>query len=174
MQNNYLTEISQVLDAVLNLRPCPSQLVERQIHPEVEFRDNARLLLDPILIARNEQEKCLIEGSVNTVRISITIKKGQEIDWLLTDMLERFMSLRADKFDVLRKQPAHKGYDFSFLISDDHLTKYKKEELINFILEFIMGIEKEMNELRLAINNSARFATVYFANAVNNNNKVDN
>ena len=34
---NYLKGISDALDAVLNLRYFPSQLVERQIHPEVEF-----------------------------------------------------------------------------------------------------------------------------------------
>lgn len=34
---NYLKAIRDNLDAVLNLRYFPSQLVERQIHPEVEF-----------------------------------------------------------------------------------------------------------------------------------------
>jgi hypothetical protein len=52
-------------------------------------------------------------------------------------MLERFMSLRADKFEILRKKPAHDDFDFSFLVSDDHLQRFKKEELINFMLEFI-------------------------------------
>ena len=44
-------------------------------------------------------------------------------------------------------------YDFSFLITDDHLQKYKKEEIINFILEFIQGIDKEITEMKLAIIN---------------------
>lgn len=52
-------------------------------------------------------------------------------------MLERFLSLRADKFSIMRKKPAYENYDFSFLITDEHLSKFKKEELINFILEFI-------------------------------------
>lgn len=52
-------------------------------------------------------------------------------------MLERFLALRADKFLIMRKKPAHKDYDFSFLITDEHLIKFKKEEIINFILEFI-------------------------------------
>ena len=91
----------------------------------------------PLLIAKSETEKCLIEASINSVRISITIKKAQEIEILLTHMLERFLSLRADKFQIMRKKPAHEGYDFSFLITDEHLMKFKKEEIINFILEFI-------------------------------------
>ena len=41
---NYLKCISDSLDAVLNLRYFPSQLVERQVHPEVEFQDNPTLV----------------------------------------------------------------------------------------------------------------------------------
>lgn len=67
-------------------------------------------------------------------------------------MLERVLALRADKFQILRKKPIE-GYDFSFLITDEHLMKYKKEELINFILEFIQGIDKEINDMKLAIIN---------------------
>ncbi len=62
----------------------------------------------------------MVEASVNSVRISFSIKKNQEIEILLTHMLERFLSLRADKFQILRKKPIE-GYDFSFLITDEHL-----------------------------------------------------
>ena len=75
----------------------------------------------PIIISKGESETCKIETSINSVRISISIKKGSELEFLLTRMLERFMSLRADKFDILRKKPAFEGYDFSFLISSDHM-----------------------------------------------------
>jgi actin related protein 2/3 complex subunit 4 len=37
------------------------------------------------VIARNEQEKCLIEGSVNSVRISILIKQSDELEKVLVD-----------------------------------------------------------------------------------------
>ena len=104
-------------------------------------------------VARSDVEKCLIEASINSVRISVCIKKNQEIEILLTHMLERFLSLRADKFAIMRKKPAHEGYDFSFLVTDEHLIKFKKEELINFILEFIGGIDKEINDMKLAIIN---------------------
>ena len=158
----YLNEISKTLEATLNLRHLPSQTVERQIHAEVELRDNPKLLMGDFLVARNEQEKCLIEASVNSVRVSVTIKKGMEIEWLVTDMLSRFMALRADKFDILRKKCAHEGYDFSFLISDDHLNKYHKDELINFMLEFIKGIQSEITELKMGINQSAQQAANFF------------
>lgn len=34
---SYLKQIRDTLDAVFNLRYFPSQLVERQTHPEIEF-----------------------------------------------------------------------------------------------------------------------------------------
>lgn len=36
-KKNYLKSIRDNLDAVLNLRYFPSPLVERQVHPEIEF-----------------------------------------------------------------------------------------------------------------------------------------
>ena len=84
-------------------------------------------------------------------------------------MMERFLALRADKFSIMRKKPAVEGYDFSFLITDEHLIKFKKEELINFILEFIQGIEKEINDMKLAIITQSRLAAAYFTNAIANN-----
>ncbi len=152
----------------MNLRYFPSQLVERQTHPEVEFQDNPKLLMNPLVISRSEQEKTLIEASVNSVRISLCIKKNQEIEELLTHMLDRFLSLRADKFQILRKKPIA-DYDFSFLITEEHLQKFKKEELINFILEFIQGIDKEINDMKLAIITQSRLAATYFTNAIANN-----
>ena len=165
---SYLKQIRDTLDATFNLRYFPSQLVERQTHPEVEFQDNPKLLMTQLLIAKSEQEKCLVEASVNSVRVSISIKKNQEIEILLTHMLERFLSLRADKFQILRKKPVD-GYDYSFLVTDEHLQKYKKEELVNFILEFIQGIDKEINDMKLAIITQTRVAAAYFTNALANN-----
>ena len=168
---NYLINIRNALESTLNLRYFPSQIVERQVHPEVEFQDNPTLLLDPILISKSEMESCLIEASVNSVRISISIRKNDELVILLTHMLERFMSLRADKFEILRKK-AVDGYDFSFLVSADHLQMYKKEELINFIIEFIHGIDKEINDLKLCVTSHAGTSARFFTNGLSNN-KLD-
>jgi actin related protein 2/3 complex subunit 4 len=126
-------------------------------------------LLDSIVISKSEQEHCLIESSINSVRVSLCIKKPSEIESLLTKLLERFMTLRADKFEILRKKPAFPGYDFSFLIWDDHLLKFKKEELINFMLEFIQGIEREISEMKLTVINHCRMAATFFTNGVANN-----
>ena len=170
---NYLKAIRDHLDCVLNLRYFPSPLVERQVHPEVEFQDNAKLLLAPIVISKSENEHCMIEASINSVRISIAIKKLSEIEVLLTHMLERFMSLRADKFEILRKKSAHDEFDFSFLISDEHLQRFKKEELINFVLEFVQGIDKEISEMKLSVINHSRMAACFFTNGLANNKILD-
>ena len=125
--------------------------------------------MQPITICRNEVESCLIEGSINSVRISFSIKKN-DVENLLCHMLQRFFALRADKFKIMRRVPANpEKYDFAFLITEDHLAKYKKEELINFILEFMQGIDKEISEMKLAIINSSRIAAGYYANSLANN-----
>jgi actin related protein 2/3 complex subunit 4 len=36
---------------------------------------NKELLLNPMIVARNEGERVLIEGSINSVRMSIKIKQ---------------------------------------------------------------------------------------------------
>ena len=86
------------------------------------------------------------------------------VETLLSHMLQRFFALRADKFKIFRRKCANpEKFDFSFLITEDHLQKYKKEELINFILEFIQGIDKEISEMKLAIINQSRMAAGYYA-----------
>lgn len=70
----------------------------------------------------------------------------------------------------MRKKPADPAnYDFSFLITEDHLEKYRKEDLINFMLEFIQGIDKEISEMKLAILSQARMSAGYFTNSIANN-----
>ena len=160
--SKYLSDIRNHLDAVLNLRYFPSQVVEKQVHPEVEFQDNAALLMEPVTITKSNQEICFIESSINSVRVSIRYQKSNDLEKLLSKMLGNFMMLRADKFEILRRKPADPSYDFSFLISADHLKTYKKEELINFILEFINSIGKEINELKLDVMNQARLCANVF------------
>ena len=92
-----------------------------------------------------------------------------EIEVLLSHLLERFLSMRADKFQILRKKPAIEDYDYSFLITDEHLEKFKKEQLINFIMEFILCIDKDINEMKMMINTQSKIAAGYFMNAIANN-----
>ena len=162
----YGLAIRDALNTLMTLRRFPSQIVEKQMHPEVEFQDNKDLLMKPFVIARNEKDMCYIETAVNSIRISLKVKKASGTEELLVHLFERFISLRADKFGIIRKKPALEGYDFSFLITDEHLEKYKKEEMINFILEFILGIEKEVNDMRMMINTKLRIAAGFYVKSI--------
>jgi len=80
-QAAYLQVIKDTLTASICLQNFASQRIERHNKPEVEVRLDKELLLNPVVIARNESEKVLIEGSINSVRISICINK-KKIQWI--------------------------------------------------------------------------------------------
>lgn len=42
------------------------------------YRSSKELLLQPVVISRNDKEKVLIEGSINSVRVSIAVKQVKE------------------------------------------------------------------------------------------------
>ena len=43
--------------------------------PSHTHRSSKELLLTPVVVSRNEKEKVLIEGSINSIRVSIMIKQ---------------------------------------------------------------------------------------------------
>lgn len=57
-------------------------------------------------ICRNEQERCLIETSVNSVRVSIAVKQADEIETILCHRFTSFLMQRAEQFVVMRRKPA--------------------------------------------------------------------
>lgn len=61
-----------------------------------------------MLIAREAKEKVLIEGSINSVRVSIAFKKMDEIEEFLSKKYMRFLMQRAEQFMILRRKTAHK------------------------------------------------------------------
>lgn len=98
------------------------QVVERHNKPEVEaayvlvrmaslyispilLRGSKEVLLNPLTISRNENERVLIEPSVNSIRLSIKIKQADEIERILCHQFTRFMMQRAESFIVLRRKP---------------------------------------------------------------------
>lgn len=48
------------------------------------FRSSKELLLQPVIISRNEKEKVLIEGSINSVRVSIAVKQVSQMPSVLS------------------------------------------------------------------------------------------
>ncbi|XVF65246.1 hypothetical protein PTKIN_Ptkin09bG0231900 [Pterospermum kingtungense] len=132
----YLTCIRNTLEAAMCLQNFPCQEVERHNKPEVELKTSPELLLNPVLICRNEAEKCLIETSINSLRISLKVKQADELENILTKKFLRFLSMRAEAFQVLRRKPVQ-GYDISFLITNYHCEEMQKRKLIDFIVQFM-------------------------------------
>lgn len=157
----YLTVVRHSLTAAMCLENFSSQEVERYNKPEVEVRSNKELLLNPIVISRNEREKVLIEGSINSVRISIAVKQADEIERILCKKFMRFMMMRAENFIVIRRK-AVQGYDISFLITNFHTEQMYKHKLVDFVVHFMEEIDKEISEMKLAVNARARICAEEF------------
>ena len=156
----YLTIIRDTLEQALCLRNFPSQLYEKINRPRVEVKENAELTSKPIIISRNESEKVEIETSINSVRVNVAVKKYQEIDKLVVGIYSNYLMNRANQLNVLRKV-AKPGFDISFLITNFTLENYKKEDIIDFIIEFIQDFTKEVTDMKMTVNSQSRFATTY-------------
>ncbi|CAN6632167.1 actin-related protein 2/3 complex subunit 4 [Trichomonascus vanleenenianus] len=152
----YLNAVRTSLTAALCLEDFASQVVERHNVPEVESQRTVEALLNPMTIARNENEKVLIEPSINSVRVSIKIKQADEIEQILVHQFSRFLTGRAESFFILRRKPI-KGYDISFLITNFHTEQMLKHKLVDFIIEFMEEVDKEISEMKLFLNARARY-----------------
>lgn len=82
-----------------------SQTSERHNVPEIEAASSPEVILNPLTVSRNENEKVLIEPSVNSVRVSIRIKQADEIEHILVHKFTRFLTQRAESFFILRRKP---------------------------------------------------------------------
>ena len=106
----YLLAVRRTLEAAICLINFNSQVVERHNKPEIEVRSSKELLLNPVIISRNERERVLIESSINSVRISIAIKQADDIESILAHKFTRFMMMRADNFVILRRKPVKMSF----------------------------------------------------------------
>ncbi|KAI9747536.1 MAG: Arp complex subunit [Lichina confinis] len=157
----YLQCVRSSLTAALSLTDFPSQVAERHIVPEIEAKTSPEVVLNPLTVARNENERVLIEPSINSVRISIKIKQADEIEHILVHKFTRFLTQRAEAFFVLRRKPV-KGYDISFLITNVHTAGMLKHKLVDFIIQFMEEVDKEISEMKLFLNARARFVAEAF------------
>ena len=57
------------------------------------------------------------------------------------------------------------GYDISFLITNFHTEKMNRAKLIDFVIQFMMEIDKEISEMKLAVNARARLCAEEFLKA---------
>ncbi|KAL6971003.1 Actin-related protein 2/3 complex subunit 4 [Sarracenia purpurea var. burkii] len=132
----YLTCIRNTLEAAMCLQNFPCQEVERHNKPEVELKTSPELLLNPV-------------------------RQADELENILTKKFLRFLSMRAEAFQVLRRKPVQ-GYDISFLITNYHCEEMQKHKLIDFIVQFMEDIDKEISELKLSVNTRGRLVATEF------------
>ncbi|KAI9693349.1 MAG: Arp complex subunit [Bathelium mastoideum] len=173
----YLQCVRSTLTAALSLSNFASQACERHNVPEIEAASSPELLLNPLTVSRNENEKVLVEPSVNSVRVSIKIKQADEIENILVHKFTRFLTQRAEAFFVLRRKPVKVwewlldtrcstlltwGYDISFLITNFHTEEMLKHKLVDFIIQFMEEVDKEISEMKLFLNARARFVAESF------------
>ncbi|CAO1622783.1 unnamed protein product [Sympodiomycopsis kandeliae] len=151
----YLSCVRATLTAAMTLDNFSSQVVERHNKPEIEVGTTPEVLLTPLTISRNENERVLIEPSVNSIRLSIRIKQSDEIEKVLCHKFTRFMMQRAENFVILRRKPVP-GYDISFLITNFHSETMLKHKLVDFIIQFMEEVDKEISEMKLSLNARAR------------------
>lgn len=74
---------------------------------------------------------------------------------MLTDKFTSFLNQRSESFLILRRKPL-KGYDLSFLITNRHIEQLVKDKLVDFIIQFMEDVDKEISSLKIAINARAR------------------
>ncbi|KAK6437080.1 Arp complex subunit [Oleoguttula sp. CCFEE 5521] len=151
--------------AALSLSNFASQASERHNVPEIEAQTSPELLLNPLTVSRNAEERVFIEPSVNSVRISIRIKQADEIEHILVHKFTRFLTQRAEAFFILRRKPVP-GYDISFLITNFHTEEMLKHKLVDFIIEFMEEVDKEISEMKLFMNARARYVAESFLTPV--------
>ncbi|CAF0823262.1 unnamed protein product [Adineta ricciae] len=162
----YLDAIRATLQAAFCIENFESQLVERHNKPEVEVKTSKLLLLNPLIISRNVNERVLIEGSFNSIRVSIAVKQSDELKKLICKRLMRFMMQRADDFYILRRKPVP-DYDISFLVTNFHAETMYTHRLIDFIVYFLEEIDKEISEMNLAVSSRARMCADEFLKRFN-------
>jgi len=157
----YLADVRAALDAGLCLRSFPSMTVERQTRVEVEERTSKELLLPPVLLTRGggggggAGEAVLVEPAVNSCRVSVRLRAGDDAERLLGGQLSRFLAQRADALPVLRRKPVE-GYDVTFLITHAHTTRLVKARLVDFLVAFVDDAARELSAMKLSLNARAR------------------
>ena len=76
-----------------------------------------------------------------------------DMDTILCKKFTRFLMQRAEQFIVMRREPVD-GFSISFLVTHTHLENYWKHKLIDFIIEFMEEINKEISDMKIAINDN--------------------
>lgn len=58
------------------------------------------------------------------------------------------------------------GYDISFLITNTHSETMLKHKIVDFIIQFMEDVDKEISEMKLSVNQRARTVAESYLSAV--------
>jgi hypothetical protein len=79
---------------------------------DVVISVDEELIMKPLVVSRTGHgrdgfggERILVEGSINSLRISIKIKQADDIEVLLCKKFVRFLEQRAEQFFIMRRKP---------------------------------------------------------------------
>jgi actin related protein 2/3 complex subunit 4 len=72
-----------------------------------------------------------------------------------------FLMMRAENFFVLRRKPVD-DYDITFLITNFHTETMVKHKLVDFVVQFMEDIDKEISSMKLTVNARARIVANEF------------
>lgn len=75
-------------------------------------RSSKELLLQPVVISRNDKEKVLIEGSINSVRVSIAVKQVLNYPTSVLHSQRQKVVGFGEVALICRKHLMYSGYDF--------------------------------------------------------------
>mmetsp|Transcript_32796 Transcript_32796/g.52557 ORF Transcript_32796/g.52557 Transcript_32796/m.52557 type:complete len:170 (+) Transcript_32796:119-628(+) len=157
----YYDQVRRALHVALCIQNFPCQNVERHNKPEIEFQDSPELILPPVVITRNHNERCLVESSINSARVSIKVKQADELEEILCKQFMRFLTQRAEAFKVLRRVPCD-GYDISFLVTHDHVEEMVVDKVVDFIMQWMEDVDKEISEQKLSVSSRGRVVAADF------------
>ena len=74
-------------------------------------------------------------------------------------------------FTILRLATSHtQGYDISFLITNFHSESMLKHKLVDFIIQFMEDVDKEISEMKLSLNARARIVAESYLSTVSRKN----
>ena len=71
------------------------------------------------------------------------------------------MTQRAENFVVLRRKPLE-GYDISFLITNFHIETMLKHKIVDFVIQFMETVDREISDMKLSVNARARIVAEEF------------
>ena len=65
------------------------------------------------------------------------------------------------RFVVLRRKPVE-GYALSFLITNTHTETMLKHKLVDFVIQFMEDIDREVSAMKLGVNSRGRVVAAKF------------